>query len=195
MSLLSLPVCPFQYMSCYSTVVGKMTTFDLWPLPLGGGAWGAETNMWHPKTLASYESLSAPLSAQIITLWKHISGGRGRGGALILDRCRAFDLFASVDAHLCYSIYQYFSCFLLDYSAYYMYFDPFILISSQKKLYLHSRHLTSCLVYETESTVLVKQGDRNIRNQSTHWLGLNCRGINFERGQSLYVGFSLKLTC
>ncbi len=24
-----------------------------------------------------------------------------RGGALILDRCRAFDLFASVDAHLC----------------------------------------------------------------------------------------------
>ncbi len=23
------------------------------------------------------------------------------GGALILDRCRAFDLFASVDAHLC----------------------------------------------------------------------------------------------
>ncbi len=31
----------------------------------------------------------------------HTSGGRGRGGgALILDRCRAFDLFASVDAHL-----------------------------------------------------------------------------------------------
>jgi hypothetical protein len=29
------------------------------------------------------------------------SGGRGRGEALISDRCRAFDLFASVDAHLC----------------------------------------------------------------------------------------------
>jgi hypothetical protein len=77
-----------------------MTTFDLWPLPLGGGAWGAGTNMWHPKTLASYELLPAPLATQIPTLWKHISGGRGRGGALILDRCRAFDLFASVDAHL-----------------------------------------------------------------------------------------------
>jgi hypothetical protein len=77
-----------------------MTTFDLWPLPLGGGAWGAGTNMWHPKTLAIYDSLSAPLATQLITLWKHISGGRGRRGALILDRCRAFDLFASVDAHL-----------------------------------------------------------------------------------------------
>ncbi len=29
----------------------------------------------------------------------HLGGGAG-GGALILDRCRAFDLFASVDAHL-----------------------------------------------------------------------------------------------
>jgi hypothetical protein len=26
-------------------VVGKMTTFDLWPLPWGGGAWGAGTNV------------------------------------------------------------------------------------------------------------------------------------------------------
>jgi hypothetical protein len=26
--------------------------------------------------------------------------GEGAWGALILDRCRAFDLFASVDAHL-----------------------------------------------------------------------------------------------
>ncbi len=30
--------------------------------------------------------------------WIHTTGGRGRGGALILDRGRAFDLFASVDA-------------------------------------------------------------------------------------------------
>jgi hypothetical protein len=59
---------------------------------LGGGAWGA----------ASYESLPAPLATQIPTLRIHISGGGcGGGGALILDRCRAFDLFASVDAHLC----------------------------------------------------------------------------------------------
>jgi hypothetical protein len=83
-------------------VVGKMTTFDLWPLPLGGGAWGAGTNMWYPETPASYESLPAPLATQILTLLIHTSGGRGRGGALILDRCRAFDLFASVDAHLCW---------------------------------------------------------------------------------------------
>ncbi len=88
----------------YSTlpsVVGKMTTFDLWPIPLGGGAWGAGTNMWHPEAPASFESLPASLATQIPTLWIHTSGGRGRGGALILDRCRAFDLFASVDAHLC----------------------------------------------------------------------------------------------
>jgi hypothetical protein len=83
------------------SVVGKMTTFDLWPRPLGGGAWGAGTNIWHPETPASYESLPATLATQIPTLWILTSGGRGRGGALILDRCRAFDLFASVDAHLC----------------------------------------------------------------------------------------------
>ncbi len=82
------------------SVVGKMTTFDLWPIPLGGGAWGAGTNMWHPETPASYESLPDPLATQIPTLWIHTSVGRGRGGALILDRWRAFDLCASVDAHL-----------------------------------------------------------------------------------------------
>ncbi len=78
-------------------VVGKMTNFNLWPLPWGGGAWGAGTNMWHPETPASYESLTAPLATQIPTLWIHKPGG-----ALILDRCRAFDLFASVAAHLWY---------------------------------------------------------------------------------------------
>ncbi len=91
-----------QYMSMrwWRAEVGKMTTFDLWPIPLGGGAWGAGTNMWHPETPASYESLPAPLATQIPTLWILTSGGRGCGGALILDRCRAFDLFVSVDAHL-----------------------------------------------------------------------------------------------
>ncbi len=69
--------------------------------PRGGGAWGAGTNMWHPETPASYASLPAPLATQIPTLWIHTSGrGPGRG-ALILDRCWAFDLFAGVDAHLC----------------------------------------------------------------------------------------------
>ncbi len=34
------------------------------------------------------------------TSFFYSAGGRGRGGALILGRSRAFDLFASVDAHL-----------------------------------------------------------------------------------------------
>ncbi len=42
--------------------------------------------------------IPALLATQIPTLCIHTSGGRGRGGALILDRCRALDLFASVDA-------------------------------------------------------------------------------------------------
>ncbi len=96
LSRLSLAPLPLK-----KAVVGKMTTFDLWPRPFGWGAWGAGTNIWHPETPASYESLPAPLATQIPALWIHTSGGRGRGGPLILDRCRAFDLFASVDAHLC----------------------------------------------------------------------------------------------
>ncbi len=53
---------------------GQNDDFRGWPIPLGGGAWGAGTNMWHSETPASYEPLP--------------------------DRCRALDLFASVDAHL-----------------------------------------------------------------------------------------------
>ncbi len=82
--------------------VGKMTTFNLLPLSWGGGgAWGVVTNMWHLETPASYESLPAPFGHTDPTLWIHTYGGGGQGGALILDRCRAFDLFASVDAHHC----------------------------------------------------------------------------------------------
>jgi hypothetical protein len=51
-----------------------------------------------------------PLWPHIPTLCIHTSGGRGRGGALILDRCRVFDLFASVDAHLCKMSYFYTGC-------------------------------------------------------------------------------------
>jgi hypothetical protein len=47
----------------------------------GGGAWGAGTNMRHPETPASYESLPAPLATQIPTHWIHTSGG-GAGGRL-----------------------------------------------------------------------------------------------------------------
>jgi hypothetical protein len=51
-------------------------------------------------TQASYESLPAPFGhTDSHTLKTYIWGGGARG-ALILDRCRAFDLFASVDAHL-----------------------------------------------------------------------------------------------
>ncbi len=64
----------------FCTVVGQMTIFDLWPIPLGGGAWGAGTNMWHPETSASYASLSAPQATQIPILCKHTSGWRGHGG-------------------------------------------------------------------------------------------------------------------
>ncbi len=41
----------------------------------GGRAWGAGTNMWHPDTPASYESVPAPLATQIHTLWIKTSGG------------------------------------------------------------------------------------------------------------------------
>jgi hypothetical protein len=85
--------------------VGKMTTFDLWPIHWGGRGMGCRDKYLKyviPETPASYESLPAPLATQLPTLWIHTSGkGGGGGGALILDRCRAFDLFASVDAHLC----------------------------------------------------------------------------------------------
>jgi hypothetical protein len=53
------------------------------------GAWGPQLVMNRFLPL---------LVTQIPTLWIHTSG---EGKALILDRCRAFDLFASVDAHLC----------------------------------------------------------------------------------------------
>jgi hypothetical protein len=74
------PLLREQLVCLSPAVVGKMTTFDLWPIPLGGGAWGAGTNMWHPETPASYESLPAPLATQIPTLCIHTSGGRGCGG-------------------------------------------------------------------------------------------------------------------
>ncbi len=70
---------------------------------LGGRGMGCRDKYVTYWTPASYESLPAPLATQIPTLWIHKSGGWGRG-ALILDRCRAFDLFASVDAHLCFLV-------------------------------------------------------------------------------------------
>ncbi len=59
----------------------RLSTFDLWPIPLGGGTWGAWTNMWHPETPASYESIPAPLATQIPTLGYIHLGGGGVGGS------------------------------------------------------------------------------------------------------------------
>ncbi len=87
-----------------------MTIFDLWPIPLGGGAWGSGTNMWHPETPASYESLPAPLATQIPTLWLHTFGGGGVGGSDIrsmssirpICNCRCPPLIERNVPHLTY---------------------------------------------------------------------------------------------
>ncbi len=62
---------------CISVFTWGGQNDDFRPLTytLGGGAWAAGTNMWHPETPASYESLPAPLATQIPTLWIHTSGG------------------------------------------------------------------------------------------------------------------------
>ncbi len=66
------------------------------PIPGEGGAHGVQGQIGDILTPASYESLSAPSGhTDSHTLDTYIWGG-----ALVLDRCRAFDLFANVDAHL-----------------------------------------------------------------------------------------------
>ncbi len=57
---------------------------------------GVQGQICHNLTPASYESLPAPSGHR----FPHFGYIHWVGGALILDRCRAFDLFASVDAHL-----------------------------------------------------------------------------------------------
>ncbi len=54
---------------------GQIDEFRPFTSTLGGGVWGAGTNMWHPEAQASYESLPAPLATQIPTLLIHKSGG------------------------------------------------------------------------------------------------------------------------
>jgi hypothetical protein len=72
-------------------------TDDFRPIPWGGeghGVQGQICDILRPQLAMN----------RFLPLWLHrfphtyIHLG---GGALILDRCRAFDLFASVDAHLC----------------------------------------------------------------------------------------------
>ncbi len=72
---------------------------DFQPYP-GGGGHGVQGQICHILTPASYESLPVPSGHRFPHFDTYIWGGGGRG-AMILDRCRAFDLFASVDAHLC----------------------------------------------------------------------------------------------
>jgi hypothetical protein len=77
----------------------RPSTFDLY-LYLHPGGWGGAWGAGYMGTPASYESLPAPSGhTDSHTLDTYIWGGR----ALILDRCRAFDLFSSVHAHLCTS--------------------------------------------------------------------------------------------
>ncbi len=69
-------------------VVSKMTTFDLWLFDLGGGAWGAGTNMWHPDTPASYESLPAPFWPHRFPHFGYIHLGGGGVGIQPICKCR-----------------------------------------------------------------------------------------------------------
>jgi hypothetical protein len=46
-------------------------------------------------------------------------------------------------------------------------YNPFFRSQIKNRYYLHSRHLTSYLVYGSEGVVRVYQGDRDIRNKST----------------------------
>ncbi len=72
----------------------QLSTFDLYPWGEGHGLQGQICDILRPQLAMS----------RFLPLWPHRFphihlGGGGVGGALILDRGRAFDLFASVDAH------------------------------------------------------------------------------------------------
>ncbi len=78
-----------------------MTAFDLWPIPWGEGhgVQGQICDILRPQLAMNASCPSGHTDSH--TLDTYIWGGGGGGGALILYRCRAFDLLASVDAHLC----------------------------------------------------------------------------------------------
>ncbi len=98
----------------------RLSTFNLYPWGEGHGVQGLICDILRPQQAMN----------RFLPLWPHRFlhfgyinlGGGGVGG--LLDRCRAFDLFASVDAHLCMSginrggIFLYWSAeclhFLLD---------------------------------------------------------------------------------
>ncbi len=75
----------------------RLSIFDLYPRGEGHGVQGQMCDILRPQLAMN----------RFLPLWPHrfphfgyIHLRRGGGGALILDRCRAFDLFASVNAHL-----------------------------------------------------------------------------------------------
>ncbi len=71
----------------------RLSTFDLYPGGEGHGVQGQICDILRPQLAMNW----------FLPLWPHryTHFGYIHLGALILDRCRAFDLFASVDAHLC----------------------------------------------------------------------------------------------
>ncbi len=77
----------------------RLSTFDLYPWGEGHGVQGQICDILRSQL---------PMN-RFLPYWTHrfphfgyiYLGGGGVGRALILGRCRAFDLFASVDAHLC----------------------------------------------------------------------------------------------
>ncbi len=88
----------------------------------GPGGSGGQNDDFRPLTYRGHEGhgvqgqicdILRPQLAKnrFLPLWPHrfphfgtYIWGEGRGGALILDRCRSFDLFASVVAHLCLEV-------------------------------------------------------------------------------------------
>jgi hypothetical protein len=79
---------------------GQKDDFRPLTYTLGEGGHGVQGQISHILTPASYESLPAPSGHRFPHFgYINLRGGEGEG-ALILDRYRAFDLFASVDAQL-----------------------------------------------------------------------------------------------
>ncbi len=96
---------PVNSMNFHSTqwwAKWRLSTFDLYPWGEGHGVQGQICDILRPQLAMN----------RFLPLWSHRFPhfvyinlrGEGVGGALILDRCRAFDLFASVDVHLCQHI-------------------------------------------------------------------------------------------
>ncbi len=108
-SYILLTLNPFVLESYFTSISGlggqwwaklRLSTFDLYPWREGHGVQGQICDI-----LRSQLGMN-----RFLPYWTHWFPHfgyiyLGGGGALILGRCRAFDLFASVDAHLCWRLY------------------------------------------------------------------------------------------